>query len=118
MVLSCINLIIAMVLSCIDLIIAMVLSCSDLIIAMVLSCSDLIIAMVLSCSDLIVTKGDQYDVREEAAAGRGEVRNLGSEVLYNFPLFLLPSKDYFFNVVWSLSLEFNCTYCRITGGSL
>jgi len=30
--------------------------------------------------DLIVTKGDQYDVREEAAGGRGDVRNLGKPV--------------------------------------
>lgn len=30
--------------------------------------------------DLIVTKGDQYDVREEADSGRGAVRNLGLPV--------------------------------------
>lgn len=30
--------------------------------------------------DLIVTKGDQYDVREESNNGRGHVRNLGKPV--------------------------------------
>lgn len=30
--------------------------------------------------DLVVTKGDQYDVREAAADGKGEVRNLGKPV--------------------------------------
>ena len=30
--------------------------------------------------DLIVTKGDQYDVREESTGGRGDVRNLGKPV--------------------------------------
>lgn len=30
--------------------------------------------------DLIVTKGDQYDVREAAGEGRGDVRNLGKPV--------------------------------------
>lgn len=30
--------------------------------------------------DLIVTKGDQYDVREDSAGGRGDVRNLGKPV--------------------------------------
>eukprot|EP01035_Chromulina_nebulosa_P020922 gene20922-27118_t len=30
--------------------------------------------------DLIVTKGDQYDVREDSQTGRGQVRNLGKPV--------------------------------------
>lgn len=30
--------------------------------------------------DLVVTKGDQYDVREESSSGRGQVRNLGKPV--------------------------------------